>query len=127
VFASAAYSKTEYIDFISSLGDFSGNEFAYAPKVTAALGINYAGINGLFGNLNMTYKGESYSDQANTRKLDAHSLINLNTGYEMQPAKAEFYATSLFNEQYETARYSALGGRMGRPREYDVRLSYGFR
>jgi len=75
----------------------------------------------------MTYKGESYSDQANTRKLDAHSLIILNIGYEMQSATAESYATNLFNEPYETARYSALDGRMGRPREYGVRLSYGFR
>jgi iron complex outermembrane recepter protein len=123
VFTSAAYSHTEFKDFISGSEDFSGNEFHFAPKVTGALGVNYTALNGLFVNTNLTYQGRSYADSANEKELDAHTLVNLRAGFQNDTVRVEFYSTNLFDEDYATSKFQDFG-RMGTPREYGMRLTY---
>ena len=133
LYSGVAISNTEYDTFLSPDGsqDFSGNEFRFAPKETGVIGVSYNGDNGVFFNTSVTYTGSSYSDVANTKKMDSYVLVNLNGGYEFDNLRLEAYVKNLSNELYDVnnnirATDGTPGVRLGAPREFGARLTYSF-
>lgn len=134
VFATAAWSHTEFVDFLSSDGtDLGGNQFAFAPEETGAIGFDYRPARGFFVNANATYTGSSYADDDNLIELEARTLVNLRGGYQTGDWKAEAYVTNMLDEQYATNIFGLVDaagnrewGRMGAPREYGLRLTLQF-
>ena len=133
VYTGLAISGTEYDNFVSpdGLQDFSGNDFRFAPKETGVIGLSYANDNGLFGNVNITYTGSSYSNVDNTREMDSYTLVNINGGYELDQIKLEVYVRNLTDELYDvnnniTSSDGTPGVRLGAPREAGARITYSF-
>ena len=127
IYTGLALSKTEYKEF----GDASGNTFAFAPENTAVLGFNYAHSNGFFANANISYVDTSFSNVANTMKINSYTLLNLNGGYELDDWKLEVYAKNATDELYDSNNnLSNDDGTpatiLGAPREVGARITYRF-
>ncbi|PAJ76224.1 hypothetical protein CJF42_00580 [Pseudoalteromonas sp. NBT06-2] len=133
LYTGLAISHTEYNKFDSSNDDhpFSGNDFKFAPKETATLGLSYTNDSGFFGNVNMTYTGSSYSDVANESEMASYTLVNINGGYEFDNLKLEAYVRNLTDELYDTnnsltSSEGDHGSILGAPKEAGVRATYSF-
>lgn len=133
MYASGAFNKTEYTTFTSADGkqNYSGNEFTFAPKETAVLGVNYQSGNGVFVNTSANYAGESYSDVDNKNKLTARTLLDINGGYELNNLKLELFVKNVFDRTYETNNSLATPDGtpsvlLGAPRTYGARATYAF-
>lgn len=128
-----AISETEYEKFVSADGtqNFSGNEFRFAPKHTAVTGLSYKNLDGIFFNTSVSYAGKSFSDVANTKRLDARTLVNINGGYEYKNFRLEAYVNNVFDKTYVTnsdleANDGTPAVRLGAPRLVGARVSYNF-
>lgn len=106
-YASLGHTRTEFDDFIVQSGgtfeDLSGTEFAFAPRWTATVGGTYEWANGLFANMNASYRTEAYSttgtDQDQT-ELGARAIVNGKFGYEADSWGAFLFANNIFDEDY---------------------------
>ncbi|MEM9624169.1 MAG: TonB-dependent receptor, partial [Pseudomonadota bacterium] len=128
VYVGGAISHTEFEEFVSSQGDFSGNEFAFAPETTGVIGLNYVHASGFFVNLVGTYTGSSYADEENTRKMDSYTLVNMTGGYASDRFKFEAYVKNALDETYiiNNNILTSAGdqmARLGAPRQYGARFT----
>jgi len=133
LYVGGAVSETEYKKFVSADGkqNFSGNEFRFAPKHTAVTGLSYKNLSGIFLNTSVNYAGKSFSDVANTKRLDARTLVNINGGYEYKNLRLEAYVNNVFDKTYVTnSDLAASDGtpavRIGAPRLIGARVAYSF-
>jgi outer membrane receptor protein involved in Fe transport len=109
LFASAAYVKTEFLDFVDGGNDFSGNEFRDAPEWTAAAGATYFFDNGIYLGGDVSYTSSSFLDAANTVENDSRFLTNVRVGYQSGDWEAFAYAKNLFDEDYAFGEQTAGG------------------
>lgn len=105
LFASLAYVNTEFIDFenIDDTGDdFDGNEFPFAPELTAAFGGTYFFDNGMYFGVDASYTGDSFVGPDNNplNISDSRFLVNAQIGFEMENFHIFAYARNLFDETY---------------------------
>ncbi len=91
-----------------------GNEVPYAPSVTASLAAEYrlpltlgSHSGSAFLRGEYQYVGSRTIDPANSRDLDAYSLINLRTGWESQSFDMYAYVENLADETYTLSAYQA--------------------
>lgn len=135
VFALAAYSKTEFKDFVFNGVQLAGNSFVGAPELTATLGANYAFNNGLTIGADVVYTGSSFSDFENTpeRENDSYWTANLNASYTFENGVVlTGYVRNLFDEEYTTFINPVNGAtgqqavEAGTPREFGAFLTYTF-
>ncbi|MEM7548018.1 MAG: TonB-dependent receptor, partial [Pseudomonadota bacterium] len=105
VYASAAYVETQFKEFVSGGRDFSGNEFPFAPKLTAAIGAAYNFDNGFFVSGDASYTDSSFFDAANTAafKINDRFLVNARVGYRQDHWEVFAYARNLFDKDYFTS------------------------
>jgi len=100
-FANVGYSHTEFLEFDSAEGDFSGNRFGFAPEWTGSAGATINPVeDGLFLHANATYQGDSYTNPANTFQLDAHTIANLRLGYRHNGTEITLFVDNAFDELY---------------------------
>ncbi|MEM8546626.1 MAG: TonB-dependent receptor [Pseudomonadota bacterium] len=128
IYASVGYTQTEFKEFASTSGDFTGNEFPNAPNLTAAIGgAYYFAANWELGG-DLTYTGSSFSDAFNDQnnKNDGYWLTNIRATTVFQD-KLELtaYVNNLFDEDYTTA-LTAIAVRAGAPRTYGVAAAFNF-
>ena len=108
VFASAAYVQTEFKNFQTLTEDFSGNDFPYAPDLTASFGASYVFNNGLTISGDINYTGSSFSDPENTveKKNDSYWLTNLQASYGFDNGlQLVGFVKNLFDEDYTLAQF----------------------
>ncbi|MEL6199879.1 MAG: TonB-dependent receptor [Pseudomonadota bacterium] len=129
-YATLGYANNTFDEFDSIDGDLAGNNFAFSPEWTAAVGGTY-----YFGDYyvggNVTYQGESFSDVQNTQRLDAFALLNMQLGWQNDRYAVGFYGKNLTDELYLTSEGPGLIpgsiiGRVGEPREYGVEVTAFF-
>ena len=106
VFANLAVSKTRYDDFVVGSKDYSGNEFAYAPERTGALGVGFDRGLGFNAFLIANYTGESYLNNENTNKLDSYVVTNLRLGYTAIDWKLNAFVNNVFDTDANSYEYS---------------------
>ncbi|MDO6489239.1 TonB-dependent receptor [Colwellia sp. 6_MG-2023] len=98
LYSSIGYSKTKFDKFISNESDYSGNEFARSPNLTASAGGAYSFNNGIYFSANLSYTGKSWEDNENTLELPGYTLVNLNMSYEMNNYRAFIFVKNLFDK-----------------------------
>ena len=106
-YAAIGHTKTEFDNFVLDTGvgfdDLSGTEFAFAPAWTASLGGTRTWQNGLFLNLNASWRDKAFSttgvDQENSR-LGARALVNGKFGYQADGWGAYLFGNNLLDEDY---------------------------
>lgn len=128
-------SKAEFVDYKTrdnnnAEQDYSGNQFAFSPNLTTSLGGRYYVLQNLYLGGNVNYQDEQFADQANTQKLDARTLVNLNAGYEVSNFLIEAYVDNLTDKFYVTSQFTGASGnpmvQAGKPREFGIRGTYRY-
>lgn len=128
-YANLGYSSTEFKVFNSTDGDLAGNEFAFSPNVTWAIGATKEFDNGMFIGANLNAQDDAYADVQNSRKIDSFALLNVQGGYQTDRYTVSFYAKNLTDEVYRTS--TGIRGvqeivKLGAPRTYGLQLSTSF-
>ena len=102
LFGSFGFSHTEFTEFEQLGEDLSGNRFAFAPRVTAAVGGSYFFDNGVEIHADASYTGESFSSVDNSEfgRLDSRFIANALIGYQTDRWGAFLYARNLFDNDY---------------------------
>lgn len=116
-YSSIGYAKTEFDTFINQGVDLSGNEFAFAPRVTASIGGKYKFNPQWSLQLDGNYAGDFYGEVENTSNVKGRFFLDAKFGYEQPKWSAHLYARNLFDKEYLTRVLS--GGqraRLGEPR-----------
>ncbi|MEM6650853.1 MAG: TonB-dependent receptor, partial [Pseudomonadota bacterium] len=121
-----------------------GDEFPFAPAVTATAGFNYQHPSGFNATFDVNYIGESEPLLPNDQQVnvlqpdftlltrdsqtnDSRTLVNLRVGYDINDQTEVFaYGSNLFDETY-LANAEASGGNvvLGDPRIIGVGLRFG--
>jgi TonB-dependent siderophore receptor len=103
-FAALGFVHTEFTDFVSGTEDFSGNEFEFAPNVTATFGSSYFFPHDWVLHADVSYTDEQFTDNANRQALevDDRFLVNARFGYEGDTWSAYVYSRNLFDQNYVT-------------------------
>lgn len=129
----AGYVESRFKDFDSSSGDFSGNEFPYAPHYNYSLGLNYRHENGWFTNLSYSYSDGAYTDNENREELraDSYGLLNGRLGYSGENYSVYLYGQNLLDDFYVTDHFlnESLGFEglvIGDPREVGIVIDVSF-
>lgn len=126
VYASLGLLKTEFDDFeFATQGEFTnlaGNEQPGSANVTASIGVNWVGQNGLFANVNAFYTGKRFSGIENldngdlfapavaagvsesvastlTEEVNAYVNVNARFGYELDNFTLYAFVTNIFDEE----------------------------
>lgn len=110
-YGSLGYSRTRYDEFSTvrdaKVTDYAGQEFAYAPRWTAALGGNWRFAGGWVANLNANYRDKVYNDVGTSSlQLPSRTLVNGRFGYETLDWSAWVFANNLFDVSYVQYRWS---------------------
>ncbi len=117
----ASYAKHTYEDWVSRVGDFSGNEMAMAPRLIANTRLAYRPEFMNRGKLELEWVklGDYWMDEANSYKYPGHDVINLRANYPLNK-KLGLYARlmNVADKRYATtAKYTAA--RYGRPEKFE--------
>ncbi|MEM1396188.1 MAG: TonB-dependent receptor [Pseudomonadota bacterium] len=105
-----------------------GNEFPFAPEVTATFGANFAYDNGFSGTVDVNFIGESEPLLPNGQGFgsnDSRALVNARFGYDFNDnANVFVFGSNIFDETY-LANAAAAGGSVvvGDPQIFGVGLS----
>ncbi len=131
MFTSIGYARTEFTDFDSgTLGDLTGNDFAFSPDLTAAIGATAYLTDEFFVSGNVNYQEGAYADVQNTVELDSRTLLNLKLGYVTDVYSIEAYVNNLTDKFYLTSDFTTTDGartvRAGLPRYFGVSFTYNF-
>lgn len=116
---------TEFLDYQTSSGDFSGNEFIFAPRVTSSLGAVWRPqrvIRGLMVAGNLSQRSKSFTSPANrqSERSEARLLLDGRVGYERGVFRGYVFGKNLLNDDIVTETYQFPTGYpgAGTPRGY---------
>ena len=130
-YASLGYSRTRYDEFKTDLdariNDYSGQEFAYAPRWTFAVGANLRFGEGWVANLNANHRSRVNPDVGTaTRALSSRTVVNTRFGYELADWSAYLFANNLFDEDYTQYAWSDDSPNviLGAPRVVGLGIEY---
>lgn len=105
LYGSLGYARTQYDQFETVLGasieNYAGREFVYAPRWTAAIGGNWRWENGLFANLNASFRDRVRFDVGSGgRSGRARTLVNAKAGYGNTDWSAYLFGSNLLDQDY---------------------------
>ena len=130
-YASLGYSRTRYDEFKTILGaqinDYTGSEFAYAPRWTFAVGANLRFGEHWLANLNANYRSDVTPDiGSDARRLSSRALVNGRFGYENPDWSAYVFASNLFDKGYTQYAWSEDSPNviLGAPRVVGIGFDY---
>ncbi len=107
--------------------NLEGNEFSYAPDLSAGLGFNQQLDSGLFFGARMNHVSDYYTDLANTKRTAAgnYTILNLNAGYAIDDLTIRGYIKNATNVDYVVRQKNDLV-EMGGPRTFGIIADYQF-
>ncbi len=110
--------------------DYKGNEFPYAPRQTAGIGLTLREWHRLSGQVAANYVGSFYSDPDNDprSRADARVLVNAKLGYALPAGfSLAVYGRNLtdeLNDQGALVSGTRLASRYGEPRSFGAVLEW---
>lgn len=104
-YAALGHSRTRYDQLNAQAGasvaDYSGHEFAYAPRWTLSVGANARWSAGWVANLNANYRDRMHGDVgAGSHVHGSRVVVNGKLGYEGVNWSAYTFASNLFDANY---------------------------
>ncbi|MDM4771047.1 TonB-dependent receptor [Solimonas sp. SE-A11] len=110
--------------------DYKGNEFPYAPRQTAGIGLTLKEWHRISGQVAANYVGSFYSDPDNDpqSRADARVLVNAKLGYALPAGfSLAVYGRNLtdeLNDQGALVAGTRLASRYGEPRSFGAVLEW---
>ncbi|WP_428798828.1 TonB-dependent receptor domain-containing protein [Vibrio kasasachensis] len=110
-----------------TVGDLNGNEFSYAPDLSAGIGFNQQFESGLFLGARVNHVSDYYVDLANTESTTAgdYTILNLNAGYTVDELTVRAYIKNATDSDYVVRHKNDLV-EMGGPRTFGIVADYQF-
>lgn len=113
-YASLGYTRTKFDAFTATVGsvtDYTGLEFAHAPRWTLAAGVNFRPIERVSINLNASHRSAVFTEvripQAATRAV-GRTLVNARLAYGTQHWTLAVFTSNIFNDHYYQYRLDGL-------------------
>lgn len=123
----AAVLDADFDDFISGSTSFNGKTPANTPEVSANLSATWRPLDRLRTNANVRYVGKTWSNNANTFRVPAYTVIDAGVSYAMTDNLAlNFRVFNVFDKDYATTTYNDEQWILGRPRSVDFSVSAKF-
>lgn len=122
-------SEHEYIRYVNSGTDYSGNEQKLGPDLKGSATVNFIPVaQGPEFQLQMDHFGKYWMDDDNTRKADAYTVFHLKAQYQVQPqlklfARIDNLTDKAYASQAEI-RYGRSRFYPGMPRTFKAGLQY---
>jgi iron complex outermembrane receptor protein len=118
--ASYTYSDFQYADYQLEDENLSGNLLPGIPKHLASVGLTYQKPDGLFLQLNSTYRGSLFADDLNAAEIKDAIITDLSASYPIKRSGTTISiiggVNNLFNASYfDNVRLNAFGGRYYEP------------
>ncbi|MEM7048797.1 MAG: TonB-dependent receptor [Acidobacteriota bacterium] len=131
IYGALGFAHTEFTDFQSATeGDLSGNRFAGAPEVTAAIGGNFRFGKGWFVHGDVNYQGDAFATVDNDIELDERTILNFRLGYETARYSLIGYVNNVSDETYAVTAFQSVDGRdlgkLGAPRAGGLQFTVRF-
>ncbi|MEM8982578.1 MAG: TonB-dependent receptor [Pseudomonadota bacterium] len=132
LFTSFAYVKTEFTEYVvetaGAITDFTGNEFAGAPTITASAGITTYFPRGWYASVDASFTDEFFTGTANTETAGDYTLVNARVGFDWDSLSVFAYARNATDRFYQTAGGSIAtpGARVGEGRIVGLVGQYSF-
>lgn len=126
VFGALGFSHTEFLDFTSPQGDFSGHEFARSPRRTQSAGFNWT-PGRLLANLHLAYEGQGFSNADNLSRNQSHLLLGGKLAYSFAGGiKAFASGSNLLDRDYIIYNnLNSVPGRHGVIMGHGRKLAFG--
>jgi len=133
-----AYSKHEYVDFVTKIvdgepvTDYSGNEMPGAPEWVTNAGIDYkpkAFLKGFRIGLEWQHVSEYFTDQENEYTYEGYDAFNARLGYDIKHFGFWMNVMNLSDKLYATRANTAWGRTTytpGMPRTFIFGVNYKF-
>lgn len=104
---SVGYVKTEFEEFVSDFGDFSGNELPNAPKWTISGSARYSFYNGIYLQADANFRSRAFSEAGNDPSgfEDERTIVNAKIGYKTEKVDAFIFSNNLFDEDYVASAF----------------------
>jgi outer membrane receptor protein involved in Fe transport len=111
-YSSYGFSRTQYDQFDAILGasitDYAGQEFAYAPRHTFAIGSNYYFADSWSANLNANYRSSVFMNVGvSDQELSSRTLVNAKLSYDADVWSVYLFANNLLDKGYVQYRWPA--------------------
>lgn len=127
LFGSLGLLNTEVTEADAANPGIVGNQFNYAPHVTANLGFKQRLESGFFFGGDVGYVSQYYSEVDNDESFEAggYTVANLHMGFETSQYTLRAYVKNLTDEEVLYYRTEDLA-QVGWPRTFGVTLDYRF-
>jgi len=111
LYQNLGYTHTRFDEFVSSAGDYSGNQFPSAPRWTLGAGVAYEHARGWFGSASFSYVGNAFYDSANSAdlKLGDRHLVNAKLGYTARHWSLYVFGSNLLDDDYYVVKWHEGG------------------
>ncbi|MEM7430516.1 MAG: TonB-dependent receptor [Pseudomonadota bacterium] len=140
IYGSIGYAESEFTEFTATISgvdvDLSGNEFAFAPKLTVAAGATWRNDKGYLVNVNANYNSAAFTRAdrpQNEREIDARTLLNMRAGWENDNYGIYVTGNNLLDEAHLHSLLFASAGdtapdavRYGAPRTFALQFEARF-
>lgn len=105
---------TQFLDYVTPEGDYTGNEFVLAPRYTGSLGAIWR-RNGVMAALNWSARDKSYNRPSNQENevSEARQLLDGRVGLEDRRWRLCVYGRNLLNADFVTETYQFPNGYIG--------------
>lgn len=109
-YSSYGYSRTQYDQFETvmnaNITDYSGEEFAYAPRHTISVGSNYYFADNWSANLNANYRSTVFMNVgAADEQLSSRTVVNAKLSYDADAWSVYLFANNLLDKGYVQYRW----------------------
>ncbi|MEJ2766583.1 TonB-dependent receptor [Photobacterium sp. MCCC 1A19761] len=128
IFAFVGLLKTEIKESPTGImGNFQGNEFSYAPEVSAGLGFTQNFDSGIFFGARVNHVADYYTDLKNDESKSAgdYTVLNLNAGYARDNLTVRAYVKNVADTDYVIRQKNDMF-EVGGPRTIGVVADYQF-
>ncbi|MEO1367605.1 MAG: TonB-dependent receptor, partial [Acidobacteriota bacterium] len=125
-FSSVGWVETEFTDFTDGEESFTGNEFPFAPNLSATAGLRWRPADRWTLDGSVNYQDSYFSDQDNDPAFtsDERTVVNLRLSYAWDDVAVSAFARNLFDEDYLIQAFPN-GARSGEPLVAGIEISFG--
>lgn len=106
-FTNGASQDSEFDDWNTSSGDFTGNKIPRVPEFIGSAGIEYFPVLGWGGSIGVSHTGKRWNNNANTIREDAYTILKGSIQYALPDVTFTLFLNNLTDKQYSELRGAA--------------------